>query len=45
MQGHQTIPTNGTISKDSDTISISVIMAVYEIIFFSFFKQISEINK
>ena len=38
MQEHQTIPTNETVSKDSDKISISVIaMAVYEI-FFSFFK-------
>ena len=27
MQEHQTIPTNATVSKDSDTISISVIMA------------------
>ena len=36
-QEHQTIPTNVTVSKDSDKISISVIMAVYEI-FFSFFK-------
>ena len=34
MQEHQTIPTNATVSKDSDKISISVIMAVYEIIFF-----------
>ena len=32
MQEHQTILTNATLSKDSDTISISVIMAVYEII-------------
>ena len=37
MQEHQTIPTNATVLKDSDTISISVIMAVYEV-FFSFFK-------
>ena len=37
MQEHQTIPTNATVSKDSDKISISVIMAVYEIIFFFFF--------
>ena len=37
MQEHQTIPTNATVSKDSDKISISVIMAAYEI-FFSFFK-------
>ena len=36
MQEHQTIPTNATVSKDSDTISISVIMAVYEIFFFIF---------
>ena len=34
MQEHQMILTNATLSKDSDTISISVIMAVYEIIFF-----------
>ena len=32
MQEHQTIPTNATVSKDSDKISICVIMAVYEII-------------
>ena len=38
MQEHQMIPTNATVSKDSDKISISVIMAVYGIIFFSFFK-------
>ena len=31
MQEHQMIPTNATVSKDSDTISISVRMAVYEI--------------
>ena len=36
MQGHQMILTNATLSKDSDTISISVIMAVYEIFFFHF---------
>ena len=36
MQEHQTIPTNATVSKNSDTISISVIMAVYEIFFFIF---------
>ena len=28
MQEHQTITTNATVSKDSDKISISVIMAV-----------------
>ena len=39
MQEHQTIPTNATVSKDSDMISISVIMAVYEIIFFHFLSQ------
>ena len=33
LQEHQTIPTTATVSKDSDKISISVIMAVYEIIF------------
>ena len=38
MQEHQMIPTNATVSKDSDKISISIIMAVYDIIFFSFFK-------
>ena len=38
MQEHQTIQTNTTVSKDSDTISISVIMAVYEIIFFFILK-------
>ena len=38
MQEHQTIPTNATVSKDSDTISISVIMAVYEIIFIFIFQ-------
>ena len=38
MQEHQTIPTNATVSKDSDKISISVIMAVYEIIFFFMFQ-------
>ena len=30
LQEHQQILTNVTISKDSDTISISVILAVYE---------------
>ena len=38
MQEHHTIPTNATVSKDSDTISISVIMAVYEIIFIFIFQ-------
>ena len=38
LQEHQTIPTNVTVSNYSDTISVSVIMAVYEIIFFLFFK-------
>ena len=38
MQEHQTIPTNATVSKDSDKISFSVIMAVYEIIFFFIFQ-------
>ena len=38
LQEHQTIPTNVTVSNDSDTISISVIMAVYEIFFFFFFQ-------
>ena len=38
MQEHQMILTNATLSKDSDTISISVIMAVYEIIFFYIFQ-------
>ena len=33
MQEYQTIPTNATALKDSDKISISVTMAVYEIIF------------
>ena len=30
---HQRILTHATVSKDSDTVSISVIMAVYEIFF------------
>ena len=38
MQEHQTIPTNATVLKDSNKISISVIMAVYEIIFFYIFQ-------
>ena len=38
MQEHQTILINATVSKDSDMISISVIMAVYEIIFFYIFQ-------
>ena len=38
MQVVQTIPTNATVSKDSDKISISVIMAVYEIIVFYIFQ-------
>ena len=38
MQEHQTIPTNATASKDSDKISISVIMAGYEIISFYIFQ-------
>ena len=38
MPEHQTIPTNASVSKDSDTISISVIMAVYEIIFIFIFQ-------
>ena len=42
MQEHQTIPTNATVSKDSDKISISVIMAVYEIIFFFHFSNKSQ---
>ena len=42
LQEHQRIRTNATVSKDSD---LSVLMVVYEIIFFTFFKQISEINK
>ena len=33
LQEHQWILTNVTVSKDSDTISISVLMAVYEIFF------------
>ena len=36
MQEHQMILTNAAVSKDSDTISISVIIAVYEIFFFHF---------
>ena len=36
LQEHQSIPTNATVSKNSDTISISVIMVVYEIFFFHF---------
>ena len=36
MQEHQTIATNAKVSKDSDKISICVIMAVYEIFFFHF---------
>ena len=36
MQEHQTILTNATVSKDSDIISISVMMAVYKIFFFIF---------
>ena len=39
MQEHQTIPTNATVSKDSDTISMRVIMAVYEIIFLNLRNQ------
>ena len=39
-RNHQAIPTNATVSKDSDTISISIIMAVYEIFFI--FQVISE---
>ena len=42
LQEHQRIRTNATVSKDSD---FSVLMVVYEIFFFTFFKQISEINK
>ena len=38
LQEHQWILTNATISKDSDMISISVTMAVYEIIFFFIFQ-------
>ena len=38
LQEHQMIPTNATVSKDSDKLSISVIMAVYENFFFTFFK-------
>ena len=38
MQEHHTITTNATVSKDSDTISISVKMAVYEIIFIFIFQ-------
>ena len=41
MQEHQTIPTNVTVSKDSDTISISVI-TVYEIFFFFHFSNKSQ---
>ena len=42
LQEHQRILTNATVSKNSD---FSVLIVVYEIIFFTFFKQISEINK
>ena len=42
LQEHQRIRTNATVSKDSD---FSILMVVYEIFFFTFFKQISEINK
>ena len=44
LQEHQRILTNATVSKDSDTISISDIMAVYEIIFFFIF-QVNLRNK
>ena len=42
LQEHQKIRTNATVSKDSD---FSVLMVVYERIFYTFFKQISEINE
>ena len=38
MQEQQTMLTNATVSKDSDKISISVIMAVYEIFFLNIFQ-------
>ena len=41
LQEHQTIPTNATISRDSD---FGVIMAVYDI-FFTVFKYLREIRK
>ena len=45
MQEHQAIPTNATVSKDSDKISISVVMAVYEIFFFFHFSSKSQKSK
>ena len=45
MQEHQMIVTNATVSKDSDMISISVIIAVYEIIFFVFIFQVNLRNQ
>ena len=44
LQEHQRNLTNATISSISDTISISFIMVVYEIIFFSS-KSKKSINK